>query len=162
MKAIITITAKASRKVIREPSLESSEEGKAINQFTPDNEVKVIAHQGEGENVNVELLRRDGHQVNRHFPLLIALKDNPVLKRFCGKVVKGTGLMEQLLLHPFDLPLVHRRPFGILIHLYIAFSCRKHKQNAGGNNGGGCCFSQLLMILMIFCAFLILRAEENV
>ena len=104
------------RKVIGQALPQASEEFDSVDQLSPDDEMKVIAHDGECENVDIRLLRQERNQVDGDLPLFIAFKYQPVLERFRTEMIKGTGFAEQLFLHPFDLPLGWRGPFDILFH----------------------------------------------
>ena len=126
-----------ARKEIGQTLLEASEEFDSVDQFSLDDEMKVIAHDGECENVDMRLLRQNGNQVDGDLPLFVILEDNVILKRFRTEMIKGTGLAEQPFLHPLDLPLGHRRLLDILLHRYKPFysdaNIGKPLQNAMGS-----------------------------
>lgn len=110
-----------ARKEIGQALLETAEEFDAVDQFSFYDEMKVIAHDGECENIDMRLLCQNGNQVDGDLPLFVILEDNVILKRFRTEMIKGTGFAEQPFLHPLDLPLGHRRLLDILIHRYKPF-----------------------------------------
>ena len=126
-----------ARKEIGQALLETAEEFDAVDQFSFYDEMKVIAHDGECENIDMRLLRQNGNQVDSDLPLFVILEDNVILKRFRTEMIKGTGFAEQPFLHPLDLPLGHRRLLDILFHRYKPFysdaNIGKPLQNAMGS-----------------------------
>ena len=126
-----------ARKEIGQALLETAEEFDAVDQFSLYDEMKVIAHDGECENIDMRLFRQNGYQVDGDLPLFVILEDNVILKRFRTEMIKGTGFAEQPFLHPLDLPLGHRRLLDILLHRYKPFysdaNIGKPLQNAMGS-----------------------------
>jgi hypothetical protein len=141
-------------KVIRQPPFQAAEEFERINFLSADDKMKVIVHQRQGQDVDVHFFRDDGDEVDRHLAFLFLLKDKTFLERLGVQVIIGAGFTEQLFLHPFDLPLAHRRPFCVLLHFFESFVRHKRSHYFLENNGFGRCFSTIFMILMILCAFL--------